>query len=101
MDPFGVGKATLDVWQAMLKEPERLAESQAHFAKLWIDLWTRNADRAVTGTNGETPVVAPESGDRRFATAAWTENLARDTLKQADQAVTQAFRSGRRWRNDG
>jgi len=91
MDPFGVGKATLDVWQAMLKEPDRLAESQARFAKLWIDLWTRNAERAITGTNGEAPVVAPESGDRRFANAAWSENPALDTLKQAYLLVTQAF----------
>ncbi len=86
MDPFGVGKATLDVWQAMIKEPDRLAESQAHFAKLWIDLWTRSA-----GANGEAPVVSPESGDRRFANAAWSENPALDTLKQAYLLVTQAF----------
>jgi len=93
MDPFGVGKATLDVWQAMLKEPDRLAESQAHFAKLWIDMWTRNAERAVTGANGEAPVVSPEAGDRRFSNAAWSENPALDTLKQAYLLVTQAFLS--------
>ncbi len=93
MDPFGVGKATLDVWQAMIKEPDRLAESQAHFAKLWIDLWTRNAEHAVTGANGETPVVSPEPGDRRFANAAWSENPALDTLKQAYLLITEAFLS--------
>jgi polyhydroxyalkanoate synthase subunit PhaC len=93
MDPFGVGKATLDVWQAMLKEPDRLAESQAHFAKLWIDLWTRNADHAMGGSNGEAPVVSPEDGDRRFSNAAWSNNPALDTLKQAYLLVTQAFLS--------
>ena len=93
MDPFGVGKATLDVWQAMLKEPERLAESQARFAKLWIDMWTRNAERVMTGTNGEPPVVSPESSDRRFANPAWSENPALDTLKQAYLLVTEAFLS--------
>ena len=89
MDPFGVGKATLDVWQAMLKNPEQLAESQARFAKLWIDLWTRNAERAFGTHDG--PVVQPENGDRRFANAAWCENPALDTLKQAYLLVTQAF----------
>ena len=91
MDPFGVGKATLDVWQAMLKDPERLAESQARFAKLWIDLWTRNAERAFGAQDGA--VVQPESGDRRFANPAWSENPALDTLKQAYLLVTQAFLS--------
>lgn len=89
LDPFGVGKATLDVWQAMLKEPERLAESQARFAQLWVDLWTRSAQRAA----GEEapPVVEPEDGDRRFANPAWSQNAALDTLKQAYLLVTQAF----------
>ena len=83
LDPFGVGKATVDVWKAMLSDPEKLAESQRHFAKLWVDLWTRK-------TEGD-PVVEPEPGDRRFANPAWTQNPGLDAIKQSYLLVTQAF----------
>ena len=49
MDPFGVGKATLEVWKAMLAEPEKLAESQQRFAQMWVDLWGRGAQRKSQG----------------------------------------------------
>jgi polyhydroxyalkanoate synthase len=89
MDPFGVGKATLDVWKSMLKDPEKLAESQTRFAQMWVDLWTRNAERALgVKTN---PVAEPEAADRRFANPAWSQNPALDTLKQAYLLVTEAF----------
>ena len=89
MDPFGVGKATLDVWQAMLKDPDRLVQTQARFAQMWVDLWTRAAES--TSGNGEGAVIEPEPGDRRFANAAWTQNAALDTLKQAYLLITQAL----------
>jgi polyhydroxyalkanoate synthase len=88
-DPFGIGKATLDVWQAMLKEPQRLAETQARFAQMWVDMWTRSAEQAL-GAKTE-PVVTPPPGDRRFAHPAWSQNPALDTLKQAYLIVTEAF----------
>lgn len=89
MDPFGVGKATLDVWKAMLKDPAKLAESQTRFAQMWVNLWTRNAERAL-GEKPE-PVAEPEPSDRRFANPAWSQNPALDTLKQAYLLVTDAF----------
>src|SRR5579872_6380506 len=73
----------------MLKEPERLAESQARFAQLWVDMWTRSAERA--SRDGVEPVVEPDDGDRRFANPAWSQNAALDTLKQAYLLVTQAI----------
>ena len=53
------------------------------------DLWSSKADGG-TG-DGSEPVMAPEPGDRRFANAAWSENTALDTIKQAYLLVTQAF----------
>src|SRR5579872_7256854 len=81
LDPFGVGKATVDVWKAMLSDPEKLAQSQQHFANMWIEM---------LGHTGE-PVVEPEAGDRRFANPAWAQNPALATIKQAYLLVTQAF----------
>ena len=89
LDPFGVGKATVDVWKAMIAEPEKLAESQKRFAEMWVDLWNRGAQRAAGETVG--PVVSPEGGDRRFSNPAWTQNPALDTIKQAYLLVTEAF----------
>ena len=89
MDPFGVGKSTLDVWKAMLSDPERLVESQKHFAEMWVDLWTRSAQPA--GAEPGEPVVSPEPGDRRFANPAWTQNNALDAIKQAYLLTTQAL----------
>ncbi|MBV8354502.1 MAG: class I poly(R)-hydroxyalkanoic acid synthase, partial [Candidatus Eremiobacteraeota bacterium] len=89
LDPFGIGQATLDVWRAMVAEPEKLLESQQRFAQMWVDLMTKTAAPPENG--GSPAIVEPEPGDRRFANEAWTKNPALNAIKQAYLLVGQAF----------
>ncbi|MBV8600196.1 MAG: class I poly(R)-hydroxyalkanoic acid synthase [Candidatus Eremiobacteraeota bacterium] len=90
-DPFGIGKATLEVWRAMLSEPDKLVESQKRFAQMWLEILERSAER-VAG-DGTAPVIEPDANDKRFQNPAWTENPALDAMKQAYLLMTQAFLS--------
>ncbi|MGH8748381.1 MAG: class I poly(R)-hydroxyalkanoic acid synthase [Burkholderiales bacterium] len=56
----------------------RLPALQASYAEKQAQLWM-----ALAAGPGSAPVVAPESGDRRFAAKAWRENPFYDYLRQS------------------
>jgi len=80
-DPFAVAKAFGAFSMGLWSDPTRLAEAQARGWRDWAALWGVMAARA----SGDTvaPVVEPVKGDRRFSSAAWSDEPVFDYLKQA------------------
>ena len=74
-----------------LSDAQRTIEAQAALSTQFIDLWGRTLRRL----HGEdaAPLVAPETGDKRFADPEWRANPYFDFLKQAYVLTT-------RWAND-
>jgi polyhydroxyalkanoate synthase len=92
LDPLGIGKATIDVWQALATRPDAFLETQMHLA----NAWTQAATQAISAKApaGRTPVVEPAKGDGRWKHGAWTENPAFDALKQGYLLASQAMLDG-------
>jgi polyhydroxyalkanoate synthase len=63
------------------KDPQRAVELQFDLGKSYLDLWANSVKRMA----GEktTPVIEPDSRDKRFADAEWSSNQFFDFLKQA------------------
>jgi len=85
-DPLGLGKSTLDVWKAMLANPEGLIAGQMQFAKAMMDL----TQRSLVPSAEREPLIEPGKDDRRFAHPAWTQNPAFDAIKQGYLLATKA-----------
>ena len=70
-------------WTAAFStDPGTLARLQSEFAERQSKLWMAMLGRE-PGAPAPKPVVAPESGDKRFRAAEWRENAYFDYLKQA------------------
>ncbi len=80
-DPFGMGAAMQETWASALSHPDRLLQAQSSLMDGYMNLWASAATRMAGGT--AEPVIAPQSGDRRFRDPAWSENPFFDTIKQA------------------
>ena len=63
----------------LLRDPARFAALQANYAARQAQLWSA----MVTGQRSETPAIAPEPGDKRFAAREWRENPYYEYLKQS------------------
>jgi polyhydroxyalkanoate synthase len=88
LDPLGLGKSTMDVWKAMLANPQGLMAGQMQFAKDWLEVAQRSLGPSEgRGTN---PLIAPAKGDNRFSHPAWTNNPMFDALKQGYLLATKA-----------
>jgi polyhydroxyalkanoate synthase len=85
-DPLGLGKSTLDVWKAMLANPQGLLAGQMEFAKAMMEL----TQRSVAPAAEREPLIEPAKEDRRFAHPAWTQNPAFDAIKQGYLLATKA-----------
>ncbi len=91
LDPLGIGKASLEVWQSLLNHPQGLAQAQTEFAARWLGL----ASRALVPPGSQpAPVIEPAANDARFKHPAWTENPAFDALKQGYLLASQAMLDG-------
>jgi polyhydroxyalkanoate synthase len=91
LDPLGIGRASLEVWQALLAQPQGLAEAQTQFAAQWLGL----AARTWAPVAGDTaPIIEPAPGDARFKHPAWSENPVFDALKQGYLLATKAMLDG-------
>jgi len=77
---------------ALVTDPAKVLRLQADYAdrqsKLWMSMLGREAGAAVAQ-----PLVAPESGDKRFRAAEWRENPYYDYLKQS-YLLTSGYLSG-------
>ena len=80
-DPLGLARASLELSQAALANPGRVAAAQVALWWDYVTLAQRTALRLL-GAEAE-PVIEPEGDDRRFRHAGWDENLAFDVIKQA------------------
>lgn len=80
-DPVMVQKAFLDLTNRMMRDPERLVESQIALWQDYMRLWQGMAVRMMGGEAA--PVIEPDPGDKRFADREWTENQLFDFIKQS------------------
>lgn len=87
MDPFGIGKAIVEMQVAWLTHPQDLSDALLKFTRdleaLQTHLWN-----VAAGVEKEAPVKAVE-GDERFADPMWTELPAFAAMKQYYLLVTR------------
>jgi polyhydroxyalkanoate synthase len=90
LDPLGIGRAALGVWQAMATHPSALLQTQTTLVDAWMSL----ALRTVAGQNGAAappaPVISPAPNDARWKHPAWNGNPTFDALKQGYLLATRA-----------
>jgi polyhydroxyalkanoate synthase len=69
------------VGEYWLKDPQRAVELQFGLGKSYLDLWANSVKRMAG--EATSPVIEPDSRDKRFADAEWSSNQFFDFLKQA------------------
>ncbi|WP_282009492.1 PHA/PHB synthase family protein [Brevundimonas aveniformis] len=80
-DPMQMANAWMAFNTALWTDPQRLFEIQTRNLEDWTALWRTMAERAM-GQTAE-PLIEPARGDRRFKSAAWSDEPVFDYLKQA------------------
>lgn len=90
-DPELIGKAFMDMTTKMMANPQKVFESQANLWTNYAKLWETSAKR-LAGEETE-PVIQPQSDDRRFKDAEWTDDVLLDTLKQSYLLSSQWMQS--------
>ena len=90
-DPVGAGQAFLELSASLMKNPEKLIETQAQAWTAYTDLWFNTA-RAFLGEESS-EVRKPEKGDRRFNHSAWDENPFFSFIKQSYLVTADAIHS--------
>ena len=91
LDPLGIGKASLAVWQSLLTNPQSLLATQMQFANAWLGV---AAQTGLPAGEKKPPIIAPAKGDNRWKHAAWTDNPYFDALKQGYLLATKAMLDG-------
>ena len=81
IDPAIIGKSFQDLFQQLLKNPDKLIQAQVDFWKNCLDLW-EHASQRLLGRDTH-PVINPEPGDKRFNDEQWAENVVFDFIKQS------------------
>ena len=81
IDPTIIGKSFQAFFNQLLKNPEKLIETEVNFWKNTLDLW-QSASKRMLGHKVQ-PVITPPPGDKRFADAQWAENAVFDFIKQS------------------
>jgi len=80
-DPLNIGDAFLQMTTKLMSDPAKLVEAQMNLWQDYMQLW-QNTARRLMGEDS-TPMVKPESGDRRFKDEMWEENEVFDFIKQS------------------
>ena len=81
IDPAIVGKSFQELFQQLLKDPDKLIKAQVEFWKNYLDLW-QAASQRLAGREAR-PVIKPQPGDKRFKDEQWAENVVFDFIKQS------------------
>jgi polyhydroxyalkanoate synthase len=81
LDPLNVGSAFLEMTAHMMTDPVKLMQAQMNLWQDYMNLWQSTA-RRMMGQDSD-PVIAPETGDRRFKHESWDENQLFDFIKQS------------------
>jgi len=90
LDPLGVGRAALGVWQAMATHPAALLESQRRLADAWMALATRTLAAQAGAGEALPPVIEPRPNDTRWKHPAWNDNPTFSAIKQGYLLATRA-----------
>ena len=80
-DPLHISGAFAEWFARVLSEPQKLMELQINWLQDAINLWNHTTQKFL----GEdtTPIIEPDSRDRRFKDQAWQESLIFDFIKQS------------------
>ena len=81
VDPAAVGKSFQELFDNLLKNPDKLIQAQVEFWKNTLDLWQSTSKRML-GQDVQ-PVIQPSPGDKRFKDEQWAENAVFDFIKQS------------------
>ncbi|MDH3232085.1 MAG: class I poly(R)-hydroxyalkanoic acid synthase [Alphaproteobacteria bacterium] len=81
MDPLKVGQAFLDMTSKMMADPSKVFEAQMALWQDYVRLW-QSATQKFAG-NSSSPVIEPDTDDRRFRADEWQTNALFDYLKQS------------------
>ncbi len=81
-DPLNIGQAFLEMTAKMMGDPTQMMQSQLALWQDYMQLW-QNASKRFMGEEEVLPMVAPDTGDRRFKDPAWEENYVFDFIKQS------------------
>jgi len=91
-DPLHAAPELLQAWEQILSDPELLLQAQADLYRGYLDLWSGATKKLVSGEESE-PAIAPEKGDKRWRSKAWSENPMFDAMKQS-YLLNQRFMMG-------
>ncbi|WP_041041808.1 PHA/PHB synthase family protein [Paramagnetospirillum magnetotacticum] len=80
-DPLNIGNAFMEMTAKLMSDPGKLVEANLNLWQDYMSLW-QNTARRMMGEETQ-PVVAPDSGDRRFKDEMWQENEIFDFIKQS------------------
>lgn len=80
-DPLNIQQAYAEFMTALMENPQRLVEMQVDYWNQWMSLWNTTM-RRYKGEDVQ-DMYRPDSGDRRFKSEAWQENLLFDFIKQS------------------
>lgn len=80
-DPANLGETFGEAWRSAFAHPEKVMAAQSNLMAGFADLWSFAARRSA-GEAAE-PVIAPNEGDKRFRSEAWSGNPYFDVIKQA------------------
>jgi len=81
IDPLNVGSAFMELFTRMMSDPLGMLEKQFTLWQDYMHLW-QNAAQKLLGDE-QTPIIEPDSKDRRFKDEAWQRNAVFDFLKQS------------------
>ena len=81
MDPLKVGQAFLDMTSKMMADPSKVFEAQMALWQDYMRLWQSTTQKFAG--NSSSPVIEPDTADRRFRAEEWQTNALFDYLKQS------------------
>lgn len=81
LDPLNIGNAFLEMTTRIISDPAKIVEAQVSLWQDYAALW-QNTTLRMLGQKTD-PVVAPDSGDRRFKDQMWNDNEVFDYIKQS------------------
>ena len=64
IDPATIGKSFQELFEKLLKDPDKLIQAQVEFWRNYLDLW-QTASKRILGHETQ-PIIAPPPSDKRF-----------------------------------
>jgi len=80
-DPLHLGGALAEWFARMLSDPEKLVELQLGWWQDTLQLWQQTTQKFLGEQSS--PVIEPDSRDKRFRDEAWQESIIFDFIKQS------------------